>query len=455
MESLIFSFFYLTFIILWFYLLEYSGVKILTVSIPGIVIIVIIIIQYLGYPILFYFLNDYRSQFIQDRDIILKIFFISIYSITAIIIGFIFASNILRSFQLNTQLNYFKATVLLDKKFSRFILYLFFILSSLVLLNYINKIGLNNIALLSALDLIENSASTKVLRSNMGNAFEGDYHWYRLFMRDFLSITSVAFFGFCLLRKKLFYYFIFIISFIICSFSMTMSIEKAPIIKYLISLFLIYVLIRENGLFKIKNIAYLVFFVFLFLGFIYLNFTSSQNLLIGIKNAASRILTGEIHPMYHYLEIFPQQMDFVMGRSFPNPAGLMPYDPISISKDVYELTFSDRKTSGIVGSMPAYFVGEMYANFGYLGIIIPPFFIGFYLYWLNVLLVSFKNKTPIFLSIYIWIIFHYTGLATTSLSKFIIDFEMFIIILFFILIIALPRKMKLHYFKFTSIEKNK
>ena len=158
---------------------------------------------------------------------------------------------------------------------------------------------------------------------------------------------------------------------------MTMSIEKAPIIKYLISLFLIYVLIRENGQFKIKKITYLVFFGFLLLGFIYLNFTSSQNLLIGIKNAASRILTGEIHPMYHYLEIFPQQMDFVMGRSFPNPAGLMPYDPISISKNVYELTFSDRETSGVVGSMPAYFVGEMYANFGYLGIIIPPFFIGF------------------------------------------------------------------------------
>ena len=45
MESLIFSLFYLTFIILWFYLLEYSGVKILTVSIPGIVIIIIIIIH--------------------------------------------------------------------------------------------------------------------------------------------------------------------------------------------------------------------------------------------------------------------------------------------------------------------------------------------------------------------------------------------------------------------------
>ena len=455
MESLFFLLSYSTFIILWFYLLKCSGIKILTISIPGIVIILIVIIQYLGYPILFYFLNDYRAQFVQDRNIIFKIFFISIYSITAIIIGFIFASKILRSFLSNIQLNYFKTTVILDKKFSRFILYLFFILSSLVLLNYINKIGLNNIALLSALDLIENSTSANVLRSNMGNAFEGSYHWHKLFMRDFLSIASVAFFGFCLLRKKLFYYLIFIISFIICCFSMTMAIEKAPIIKYLFSLFLIYVLIRDNGLFKTKKIIFLVFFGFLLLGILYLNFTASENLLIGIINAAGRIFTGEIQPLYHYLEIFPQQIDFVMGRSFPNPGGLMPYDPISISKIVHDYIFPDKTAAGIVGSMSSYFVGEMYANFGYLGIIIPPFFIGFYLYWLDVLLVSFKNKTPIFLSIYIWIIFHYTGLTTSPLSRFIIDIEMFIIILFFILIIAVPKKMKLYYFKFTGIKKNK
>jgi oligosaccharide repeat unit polymerase len=334
-------------------------------------------------------------------------------------------------------------------------LYLFFILSSFVLLLYINKIGLNNIALLSALDLAENSESINVLRSDMGNASEGIYHWYKLFMRDFLSIASVAFFGFSLLRKNLFYYFVFVISFIICSFSMTMYVEKAPILKYYISLFLIYILIRENGLLKTKNIIFLVFFGFLLLGFVYINFTPSAKLLVGIKNAAGRIFTGEIQPMYFYLEIFPKQIDFLMGRSFPNPGGLMPYDSISLSKTVYAFVFPDKADSGIVGSVPSYYMGEMYANFGYFGIIIPPFFIGFYLYWLNALLVSFKNRTPIFLSIYIWIILHYSELATSSLSKFLIDVKMLIVILFFILIIVAPKRMKLEYFKFSSIKKIK
>jgi hypothetical protein len=90
MDSFFFLLFYFSFIILWFYLLKYSNIKILSVSIPSFLIISLLILQYLGYPILFYFINDYRAQFVQDRNLIFETFFISIYSITLIIIGFFF-----------------------------------------------------------------------------------------------------------------------------------------------------------------------------------------------------------------------------------------------------------------------------------------------------------------------------------------------------------------------------
>ena len=454
MNSFFFLFFYFSFLIFCLYLLKYSGVKILTISIPSFLLILIFAFQYLGYPILFFFLDDYRAQFVQDRSIILTMFFMTSYTITFIILGFILAKKTFGKLHLQNQYNYPQQEIMNDKQLSRLILYFFFVLSLLVLMIYLSQIGFNNIASLSVLNLTENSSSSKVLRANMGNAFDGKYHWYSLFMRDFLSITSAAFFGFYLVKKNFFYFLIFITSFFISCFSMTMATEKAPLLWYFISLFLMYVLIRQNGQFKIKQIIGFGAFAFLFISFIYVIFMGSSDFFTGMTSAFSRIVTGQIHPLYHYLEIFPQRIDFLWGTSFPNPGALMPFDSFLLTKEVFALTFPEILDAGIGGSMPTFFWGEMYANFGYLGIIIPPIFVGFFLYGLNILLLKLPN-TPIFLSFYIWIILHYGTLSGTSLSSFIIDVKMLIIILTLILMLSAPKGFKLKYSSFQTIKVKK
>ena len=232
---------------------------------------------------------------------------------------------------------------------------------------------------------------------------------------------------------------------------MTMAAEKGPVLWYFISLFLMYVLIRQNGQFKIKQIIGFGAFASLLISFIYVVFMGSPDLFTGMISAFSRILTGVIQPLYHYLEIFPQSIDFLWGRSFPNPGGLMPYEPFSLTKEVFVLIFPEKVDLKIIGSMPTFFIGEMYANFGYAGIIAPPFFIGFFLYGLNIFLLRLP-KTPIFLSFYIWIILHYKNLDGTSLSSFIIDINMFIMFFVLIFILAAPNSLKLRYFKFKNIK---
>ena len=454
MESFFFLFSFFSFYFIWYCLLRYAGIKILIISIPSFLLISIFIFQYFGYPILFFFLNDYRAEFVQDRSIVLTMFFITSYTITFIILGFILAKKVFGQLHLQNQYNFPNVEVVNDKQLSRFILYLFFVLTLFVLMIYISKIGFNNIALLSAFDLAENNVTSKVLRSNMGNAFDGKYHWYRLFMRDFLSIASVAFFGFYLLKKNFFYFFIFITSFFISCFSMTMATEKAPLLWYFISLFLMYVLIKQNGQLKIKQIAILCFFGFLLLGFIYINFMGSKTLLSGVESTFSRITTGKIHSLYYYLEFFPRQEDFIYGKSFPNPGGLLPFEPYSLTKEIHNYAFPEIAKKGIVGSIPTFFWGEMYANFGYIGVIFPPFFIGFFLYGLNIFLLRLAI-TPIFLSFYIWIIVHYSSLSGTSLSSFLIDINLFIMLVIMIFILSAPKGFKLKYFSFQKIKVKK
>jgi hypothetical protein len=173
------------------------------------------------------------------------------------------------------------------------------------------------------------------------------------------------------------------------------------------------------------------------------------SLLEGAKNIISRVFSGQMHALYHYLEIFPDQIGFLWGRSFPNPKNLLSFESFDLTTELSHMVFPQDKLMGVVGSMPTFYWGEMYANFSYLGIIIPPFFIGYFLYWLNTIIFRLPI-TPLVLSFFIWIILHYKNLAATSLSSFLIDTTMVIMILVLILFVAIANKFKIRYFKFRN-----
>jgi hypothetical protein len=371
------------------------------------------------------------------------------YSITLIIIGFIAARRSFGPLHLADQYNAFSNSITPTRFFQRLMLLILFIIAVLVLVVYIFKIGWNNLALISAINISDQEISKEVLRSKMGNAFEGKYHWYKLFMHDFLSIVSVTFFGQWLLRKKIFSFIMFIISFLICAFSMLIAIEKYPIMQYLISLLFIYTIIKFQGRLQFKQLVKFGFFGFFITGLMYIYFMSVTTFWLGVEAAISRIFFGQIQALYHYLETIPAQINFLWGQSFPNPGGLLPFKPFLLQKELSRMVYPQNELEGVVGSMPTIYWGEMYANFSYLGIIIPPFFIGYFLYWFNTIVFRL-SMTPLVLSFFIWIIMHYGNLAITSLSSFLIDTKMVIVILVLILFIAIPNKFKIRYFKFRN-----
>ena len=449
MEEFFFLSFFIIFLLIWLILLKYSGVKILTISIPSFLIISIFIFQYFGFLILFFFLDDYRAYYVQDRAIIWKMFLWTSFSITLIIIGFIAARRSFGPLHLANQYNAFSNSITPIRPLQRVMLLILFIISVLVLFVYLSKVGFNNIALLSVFGITDSQISIEAQRSLMGNAFEGKYHWYQLFMRDFLIIVSVAFFGQWLLRKIFFSFILFIISFLICIFSMLMAIEKGPMVFYLISLLLIYTILKTQGRFQFKQLVKFGFFGIFLTSLMYIYFMNAPSLLEGIKYAISRVFSGQMQALYHYLEIFPEQINFLWGRSFPNPKNLLPFEQFYLTQELSLMVFPQNKLTEVVGSMPTFYWGEMYANFSYLGIIIPPFFIGYFLYWLNTIIFRLPMN-PLVLSFFIWIILHYSNLSGTSLSSFLIDITIVIMIFVLILFVAMPNKFKITYFKFRN-----
>lgn len=146
----------------------------------------------------------------------------------------------------------------------------------------------------------------------------------------------------------------------------------------------------------------------------------SPTIWAGIQNGFSRITMGQMGGLYHYLIIFPDQVDYLFGRSFPNPGGIFPWEPYRLTVEVMNIVNPRLAELGIVGSMPTFFWGEMYANFGYLGILIPPFFVGYVVYAINVLIFRLP-MSPLTLAIFVWALLHIKNISGTGLSGYIIN----------------------------------
>lgn len=278
----------------------------------------------------------------------------------------------------------------------------------------------------------------KVARSDMGNNFSGKYHWYSLFIHDFLNMITYVFYMHWLLRKNFRSFAVFILAFLLAVFAAVMATEKAPLLDLFIAMALSYIITKNNGKFSLKVLILFLSITLTIGALLYKLFMGSDSFGNAFASIFSRAFAGSIGPAYHYLEYFPKEHDFLYGQSFPNPGGLMPYTPFKISVEVMRWVHPELDQTGLVGSMPTVFWGEAYANFGIVGIFIIPILIGLLLGFFSSAL-NFKDKSPISLGYYVWVIMHLKKLAITGFSGYLIDFYLISMTILFLLIMFLSK----------------
>jgi len=371
-------------------------------------------------------------------------FFFSSITISLILAGFWAARTNMGALHYRNQYNPFHAFLKSANLKEQLILITLLSISTVVLFLFTSVIGWENVALLAAIRGVDSDSTLNYLRSEMGNSFEGKYHWYHLFMRDFLSIASFGLFAHWLLSKRFFSCLVFLISFLVTAFSMLMAIEKGPFIWYLFGLFLAYTIVKKSGKISFKQFFMAIAFGLVFMSLIYSTFYGSNNFLTNIKSIFSRIINGQMVGLFHYLTIFPEQCSYLFGKSFPNPGGILFWEPISLTVFVNDIVNPDDQKNDIIGSMPTFFWGEMYANFGFLGILIPPFFVGYFTYALNIIFFRIQ-PSPIFLATFVWLLRFVADISGTGLSGYIINVTGFVILCFTLSnMVLLNRKIKLH-----------
>lgn len=437
MLDILFVVLFFTFPFIVFKYMDTIGHNIFSISVPVFLIISMFVYAYSGLLPLYFGWDEYRYDMgVQDKALIFQVLIFSIISIIGLLAGYTYAKVVLKlnnfqKFDYIRQISRKELLVLVG-----LIVFCFF-----VLFVYLFKVP--NIALFVA--LTEGAYSDSHLaRSLMGNDFTGKYHWYSLVMHDLFNVVTFALFSAFLLTKKKIIFFLFLVSFLGSSFAAVMATEKGPFAQILIGLLLVYGITLLKGKIPIKATIFLLIILFSSLITFYIFFMGSADVFSAFGSIFSRALAGSIQPAYHYLEFFPHHQEFLMGRSFPNPGGILPIEPYRLTVEIMNWVHPNDK--GIVGSMPTVFWAEAYANFGVLGVIFVPFLMGVVLYTVYYVVDKIEN-TPLKIGFFVWLMQHFKNLSITGFGGYLIDFYLIALCFILILSIALANKFKIKYYK--------
>ncbi len=427
--DVIFLLVYLTFPILVYTFLKYTRFRLFYLEIDSFLLLSTFAFAYIGIYILYFGLDIYQiSENNVNKLIYFKVLLCTITTIVFLIIGnyysrsifFVPMEKITKSFNKETR--------------SEIFLYIFFVILILAVLSlYISKI--ENIALLLALSGSDENLG--IARSEMGNNFGNSYHWYSFFTRGVATLILFSLYASWLKFKSKITGILFIILLIINIISSLLLLEKGPIVWLLIGLLITNTIVKRDGILPMRKIIIVGIIMVAGLAIFNVILLDFKDYESAINAISSRVFTGAISPSYYYISIFPNNIPFLYGSSFPNPSNLLPFQHFRLTVEVMSWRYPELASQGITGSSPTIFWAEAYANFGYIGVIIVPFIIGFLLNFVKVLILFIPNKA-IRIGFITWSIIHYSKLAEAGFSGFFFDMEL-IVVLFAAFIISLKK----------------
>lgn len=425
--SLVFVF--ATILVAGLFALEFTRAK-RTLNIFKIIVVYTMLFNLLGFPILIWGLDAYRAEYVND----LSILFILLSLIIASSVCFLSGYRVVNYKSLNLERYIVFKHKMEESGHSVLISALFFIVIGVAsLLMYITYFGFD--ALPIVLSLTSDDSAVAVSRSTTGADFTL-YSWYQLGMNDFLMLGVgfyIVWFSFSA-RLKFIRSIVLLSLIVLLLFSFGVNGEKGKFIDVILFLF---VLTSFIGLISINFVsifaALFICLAILIPGYWFM--MGDASLTKSLYGIFSRTLTGQLHAGYHHVEFYQQMPNLYFGSTYPNPNGLLPFEPVEYTKDLMQWVHGTQyvNSTKVTGSMPTHFWGELLFNFGVIGVCVFSFTIGM---WIKFIDDCFKGpkihkSTHV---LYTWMIVHYKDLAYTGASNFAFDKKMLIILLAFILL---------------------
>jgi hypothetical protein len=233
---------------------------------------------------------------------------------------------------------------------------------------------------------------------------------------------------------------LFIVLFMATFFILTYDFSKAPFVRFLFGFLLLNVLI--SGFIRKKVLLFLfVCFVliFIFLYFFYAGITDISHLFTYNSGILGRIMITHATGVYLSFDLFPGVVEHLNFSSFSGLiSSMLDVELVDRSARILMINYfpykASSETAGVINSL---FIAEAWANFGLLGVLIAPIYVGVIIQLLFMFFLKMP-KTPLLLGPFAFL--SYSGTINGGFNDYLYN-PSYLIIAALLFIVYLTGKM--------------
>ncbi|WP_167013485.1 O-antigen polymerase [Chitinophaga sp. Cy-1792] len=241
------------------------------------------------------------------------------------------------------------------------------------------------------------------MRTALDRGFTGNVYFKNIFgllLTPIVTLIAFCYYRMTFSRKDLIWFLVMMFAtFLILTYDMS----KSPFVRFLLAFFFMEILIRKIN-FKVL-LKYAGLILAGLVAFFIMIGKKGEGGLGGIFGSiTARIAISQISSLYKHMEIFPAEHAFIGFNSISQVLPFMTSSERSarIVMEIASPSWIEMDMGGVYNTL---FIGEAYANFGWIGVILCPIWIGFLIQTLFIVFIRLK-KTPIFLGLFVFYSFN-------------------------------------------------
>ena len=308
------------------------------------------------------------------------------------------------------------------------VIYVLYVIKTIPLLDILNGTG---------------NALLDEFRIDVSRGFKGNVYIKNIFALGLTPILSYIAFSYYKLYKTFFNLAWFLIMFIASILVVTYSTAKAPLIMYLLGYMFLIILI--DGKLKVRYIVTFLLLSFTLIIFMYIRLTGmvDPSILFSYNTGIlGRIFLSLAAGTYFTFDLFPSKIDFIGIKSISNVLNwVLGMENIERSARLIMETINPKAVElGTGGVYNTLFVAEAWANFGKIGLLFSPFYVGAIIQ-IQYLIFLRLPKTPLLMGLYSFLCLRTSG-VTGGFNEFIYNGAVLTLIVVMIIIIIGAKVLK-------------
>lgn len=223
-----------------------------------------------------------------------------------------------------------------------------------------------------------NFSSSRILN---GRGFEGNQYIRNLLFLELSPILSFASYIFYKVTKNTRWKLLFALNCIVTILAKTYDFAKSPVIIFLAMLYIIniHTEVDNKKAFKRLVILSLTIIGLLFMSYTIIGQYTGSKWLSLSSGPVSRLLITQVACLFLHVDCFPSVRSFLNGASFPSWIGTIfgfnnwGQRSGRVIAEIYNASAVANGTAGVNNTL---FVGEAYANWGIVGALLAPIWVG-------------------------------------------------------------------------------